>query len=112
MGGKPFSSHGHALAPSDLSMALTSETENPVPCQTLQDGRRERESMQLRQQCLVERSNLLNLTKLIVKALVEASMRGGQPPSDTNPAVKHLFTMLEQVMSHKLKGEQFSIIFI
>lgn len=94
---------------------MTSELEkpldhDPVLCQTLQEGQKELENIsQLQQQCVVERSNLLNLTKLIVKALVEASMRGGQSPSDTSPAVKHLFIMLEQVMSHRLKGESFFI---
>ena len=86
---------------------MTAEPEKPHDqplSQTLQEGQRELECIN---QCVVERSNLLNLTKLIVKALVEASMRGGQSPNDTSPAVKHLFAILEQVMSHRLKGESF-----
>ena len=72
-----------------------------------QGGRSEGEELDqdTQQQRTVERSNLLNLTKLVVKALVEASMRSGQPLRDGSTPLRHLFVILEQVMSHRLRGE-------
>lgn len=87
----------------DEAKALTSE----VAGGGQQGGRGEGEVLdqESQQQRVVERSNLLNLTKLVVKALVEASMRSGNPLHDGSTPLRHLFVILEQVMSHRLRGE-------
>ena len=96
------------MAESSSSLVESSEEHGTAGRRVLVGGKSEgdgsSQDFQQQQQCAVERSNLLNLTKLVVKALVEASMRGGQAASDSNPAVRHLFVVLEQVMSHRLRG--------
>ena len=53
----------------------------------------------------VERRNLLNLTKLAVKSLIEASMSSGKAQDDSSFPLQQLFIVLEYVLRHRLKSE-------
>ena len=48
----------------------------------------------------VERSNVLNLAKLAVKSLIEASMSSGKAQDDSSFPLQQLFIVLEYVLRH------------
>ena len=53
----------------------------------------------------VERRNLLNLTKLAVKSLIESSMSSGKTQDDSSFPLQQLFIVLEYVLRHRMKSE-------
>ena len=53
----------------------------------------------------VECRNLLNLAKLAVKSLIEASMSSGKAQDDSSFPLQQLFIVLECVLRHRLKSE-------
>ena len=56
------------------------------------------------EQVSIEKRNLINLTKLSVKGLIEAAMKRAQALNDSNPQLRQLLLALEHCLRHKLKG--------
>ncbi|CAG7821442.1 unnamed protein product [Allacma fusca] len=54
----------------------------------------------------VERSNLLNITKLVIKELIEWSIRHGRSLESDHPPLQHFFIVLEHAMRHGLKPKK------
>ncbi|XP_077504434.1 RUN and FYVE domain-containing protein 2 isoform X4 [Amblyomma americanum] len=54
----------------------------------------------------IERSNLLNLTKLVVKELIESSLKFGRMLDSDHPPLQHFFILLEHVLRHGLKPKK------
>ena len=52
----------------------------------------------------VERLNLLNITKLSIKTVIEYTARHGVNVDDFSPQIQQLFILLEHIMKHRLKG--------
>lgn len=55
---------------------------------------------------LVERSNLLNITKLVIKELIEWSIRHERSLESDHPPLQHFFIVLEHAMRHGLKPKK------
>ena len=53
---------------------------------------------------VVERRNLLNMTKLAIKGLIESAMMNGKVLEDSNSKLQQLCIVLENVVDHRLKG--------
>lgn len=56
----------------------------------------------------VERANLLALMQLVIKVLIESSMRGGRTLNDAHPQLQQFLIVMEHVMRHRLKGARSS----
>lgn len=54
----------------------------------------------------MERSNLLNITKLVIKELIEWSIRHGRSLESDHPPLQHFFIVLEHAMRHGLKPKK------
>uniref|UniRef100_T1IKM3 RUN and FYVE domain-containing protein 2 n=1 Tax=Strigamia maritima TaxID=126957 RepID=T1IKM3_STRMM len=54
----------------------------------------------------VERTNLLNVCKLIVKELIESSLKHGRMLDSDHVPLQHFFIVLEHVMRHGLKPKK------
>ncbi|EEC17573.1 FYVE-finger containing protein, putative [Ixodes scapularis] len=54
----------------------------------------------------IERSNLLNLTKLVVKELIESSLKFGRMLDSDHAPLQHFFILLEHVLRHGLKPKK------
>lgn len=55
---------------------------------------------------MIERSNLVNISKLIVKELIEQSLRYGRMLDSDHLPLHHFFIVLEHVMRHGLKPKK------
>lgn len=55
---------------------------------------------------VIERSNLVNISKLIVKELIEQSLRYGRMLDSDHLPLHHFFIVLEHVMRHGLKPKK------
>ena len=53
----------------------------------------------------VERANLLNVSKLIVKELIDSSMAHGRMLDDDHEPLQQFFVVLEHVLRHGLRRE-------
>lgn len=60
----------------------------------------------LRDPTLVERQNLLNITKLVIKELIEWSLRHGRNLEPEHPPLQHFFIVLEHAMRHGLRPKK------
>ncbi|XP_022258849.1 protein RUFY3-like [Limulus polyphemus] len=54
----------------------------------------------------IERSNLVNVTKLVVKELIESSLKYGRMLDSDHVPLQHFFILLEHVMRHGLKPKK------
>ncbi|CAB3364852.1 Hypothetical predicted protein [Cloeon dipterum] len=54
----------------------------------------------------VERSNLVNISKLVVKELIETSLKHGRMLDSDHMPLQHFFIVLEHVMRHGLKPKK------
>ncbi|XP_076363959.1 RUN and FYVE domain-containing protein 2-like [Tachypleus tridentatus] len=54
----------------------------------------------------IERSNLVNVTKLVVKELIESSLKYGRMLDSEYVSLNHFFILLEHVMRHGLKSKK------
>ena len=52
----------------------------------------------------VERANLLNLSKLCIKNLIESSLSLGRSLGEDHLALQQFFVIIEHVLRHGLKG--------
>ncbi|CAG4945418.1 unnamed protein product [Colias eurytheme] len=65
-----------------------------------------RPSDNARDPVVIERSNLVNISKLIVKELIEQSLRYGRMLDSDHLPLHHFFIVLEHVMRHGLKPKK------
>ncbi|XP_026330197.1 RUN and FYVE domain-containing protein 2-like isoform X2 [Hyposmocoma kahamanoa] len=63
-------------------------------------------SANTRDPVVIERSNLVNISKLIVKELIEQSLRYGRMLDSDHLPLHHFFIVLEHVMRHGLKPKK------
>ncbi|CAD0200372.1 unnamed protein product [Chrysodeixis includens] len=63
-------------------------------------------TMMARDPVVIERSNLVNISKLIVKELIEQSLRYGRMLDSDHLPLHHFFIVLEHVMRHGLKPKK------
>ncbi|RVE47575.1 hypothetical protein evm_007773 [Chilo suppressalis] len=63
-------------------------------------------STKTRDPVVIERSNLVNISKLIVKELIEQSLRYGRMLDSDHLPLHHFFIVLEHVMRHGLKPKK------
>lgn len=59
-----------------------------------------------RDSAAIERSNLVNICKSIVKELLEQSLRFGRIVDSDNIPQEHFFTVLEHILRHGLKSKK------
>jgi len=55
---------------------------------------------------LIERSNLVNISKLVVKEVIESSLRFGRQLDSDHIPLQHFFIVLEHVLRHGLKPKK------
>ncbi|XP_053605419.1 protein RUFY3 isoform X3 [Plodia interpunctella] len=63
-------------------------------------------ALMARDPVVIERSNLVNISKLIVKELIEQSLRYGRMLDSDHLPLHHFFIVLEHVMRHGLKPKK------
>ncbi|XP_003383169.1 PREDICTED: RUN and FYVE domain-containing protein 2-like [Amphimedon queenslandica] len=61
------------------------------------------EGLSQREDVSIEKRNLINLTKLSVKSLIEAAMKRPQALTDSNTQLRQLLIALEHCLKHRLK---------
>ena len=52
---------------------------------------------------LIERCNLLNVCKLVVKELIDSSLAHGRMLDDNHVPLQQFFVVLEHVLRHRIK---------
>lgn len=52
----------------------------------------------------IERANLMNVSKLLIKELIDSSLAHGRMLDDDNVPMQQFFVVLEHVLRHGLKG--------
>lgn len=55
---------------------------------------------------IIERSNLVNISKLIVKELIETSLKYGRMLDSDHMPLQHFFIVLEHVLRHGLRPKK------
>lgn len=58
---------------------------------------------------IIERRNLVNISKLIVKELIETSMKYGRMLDSDHMTLQHFFIVLEHVLRHGLRPKKVQI---
>ena len=53
----------------------------------------------------MERSNLLNMLKISIKSLIEASMRAGRTLTDDHPQLQQFLILMEHTFKHRIKSQ-------
>jgi hypothetical protein len=61
---------------------------------------------------MIERSNLVNISKLIVKELIETSLKYGRMLDSDSMPLQHFFIVLEHVLRHGLKPKKVILYFL
>lgn len=61
---------------------------------------------------IIERSNLVNISKLIVKELIETSLKYGRMLDSDHMPLQHFFIVLEHVLRHGLRPKKVKKIII
>ncbi len=57
----------------------------------------------MRNPSAIERSNFVNLMKLVIKELIETSAKTGRNIDSSNVPLNHFFILLEQIFKHQMK---------
>ena len=57
----------------------------------------------------IERANLLNLSKLCIKNLIESSLKLGRTLGEDHGPLEQFFVIIEHVLRHGLRGNAFCI---
>ncbi|XP_063244092.1 RUN and FYVE domain-containing protein 2 isoform X3 [Bacillus rossius redtenbacheri] len=65
-----------------------------------------RQVVKTRDPMMIERSNLVNISKLIVKELIETSLKYGRMLDTDHMPLQHFFIVLEHVLRHGLKPKK------
>ena len=55
---------------------------------------------------LIERSNLVNISKLVVKEVIESSLKFGRQLDSDHIPLQHFFIVLEHVLRHGLRPKK------
>lgn len=63
-------------------------------------------SIAARDPVIIERSNLVNISKLIVKELIETSLKYGRMLDSDHMPLQHFFIVLEHVLRHGLRPKK------
>ncbi|PSN57597.1 RUN and FYVE domain-containing protein 2 [Blattella germanica] len=79
--------------PESSSQPSTPSPDEPLPLLT-------------RDPVMIERSNLVNISKLIVKELIETSLKYGRMLDSDSMPLQHFFIVLEHVLRHGLKPKK------
>lgn len=58
----------------------------------------------------IERSNLVNICKLVVKELIESSLKFGRQLDSDSVPLQHFFIVLEHVLRHGLKPKRVGVV--
>ena len=56
----------------------------------------------------VERTNILGVVNLVVKGLIETSMKQGKTLNDVHPQLQQCLIAMEMALKHRLKSESTS----
>lgn len=59
---------------------------------------------------IIERSNLVNISKLIVKELIETSLKYGRMLDSDHMPLQHFFIVLEHVLRHGLRPKKVKVV--
>lgn len=59
---------------------------------------------------IIERSNLVNISKLIVKELIETSLKYGRMLDSDHMPLQHFFIVLEHVLRHGLRPKKVKLL--
>lgn len=59
---------------------------------------------------IIERSNLVNISRLVVRELIEESLQYGRMLDSDHMPLQHFFIVLEHVLRHGLKPKKVSIL--
>ncbi len=54
----------------------------------------------------IERSNLLNILKLVIREVIDSSLRFGRQLDSDHVPLQHFFIVLEQALRHGLKPKK------
>lgn len=74
------------------------------------NGRKERERNNTGNPVAIERSNLVHISKLIIKQLIEQSLRYGRTLDSDHLSLLHFFIIIEAVLKHRLRSRPKSIL--
>ena len=55
---------------------------------------------------LIERSNLVNILKLVIKEVIDSSLKFGRQLDSDHIPLQHFFIVLEHVLRHGLKPKK------
>ena len=55
---------------------------------------------------MIERSNLVNISKLVVKEVIESSLKFGRQLDSDHIPLQHFFIVLEHVLRHGLRPKK------
>ena len=55
---------------------------------------------------LIEKSNLVNILKLVIKEVIESSLKFGRQLDSDHIPLHHFFIVLEHVLKHGLKPKK------
>ncbi|XP_049864256.1 RUN and FYVE domain-containing protein 2 isoform X1 [Schistocerca gregaria] len=98
------SSEGKSLS---RSSSISSIRDEKWPILVVARGRPSSDkSKKPRDPVMIERSNLLNISKLIVKELIETSLKYGRMLDSDHMPLQHFFIVLEHVLRHGLKPKK------
>ena len=59
---------------------------------------------------LIERSNLVNISKLVVKEVIESSLKFGRQLDSDHIPLQHFFIVLEHVLRHGLRPKKVTVL--
>lgn len=88
------------------SPSLTSIDRWPIFFSSSRKARPERNFPKHRDPVLIERRNLVNISKLIVKELIENSLKNGRMLDSDHAPLQHFFIVLEHVLRHGLRPKK------
>ncbi|XP_077504435.1 RUN and FYVE domain-containing protein 2 isoform X5 [Amblyomma americanum] len=95
-----------ATSANSTSNQASASERHPIFLLSADYSRREKYYRANRDPVAIERSNLLNLTKLVVKELIESSLKFGRMLDSDHPPLQHFFILLEHVLRHGLKPKK------
>ncbi len=64
-----------------------------------------------RDPALIERSNLVNILKLVVKEVIDSSLKFGRQLDSDHIPLQHFFIVLEHILRHGLRPKKVSCTF-
>ncbi|XP_065157605.1 RUN and FYVE domain-containing protein 2 isoform X2 [Atheta coriaria] len=107
-GSGSFSDENEMQNGSTSSPSLSSMLDFPWPTMLVSRERHKRRKKfpKGRDPVVIERSNLVNISKLVVKELIEQSLRFGRMLDSDHMPLQHFFIVLEHVLRHGLRPKK------